>query len=97
MIKNKITTALIIRHFDLAKEVVIIVSTSKWAILASPVQDYEGLFMPVMFTSRTLNANKLNYSTVENKSVSHVDNTGNMLYHTDHPGPYCICWPENGY
>ena len=67
MLKKKITTAPFLRHFDASKEAVIIVYASEWVISASVVQDHEGLLMPVMFTSRTLKANEMKYSTVERK------------------------------
>ena len=59
MLKNKIATAPTLRHFDPTREAVIIVYASEWAISASLVQDYEGMLMPVTFTSRTLKANEL--------------------------------------
>ena len=70
MLKNKMATAPILRHFDPLKEAVIIVYASEWAISASLVQEYEGLLMPVTFTSRKLKANKLNYSTVEKEVLA---------------------------
>ena len=70
MLKNKIATAPILRHFDPAREAVIIVYASEWAISASLVQNYDGLYMPVMFTSRTLKSNELNYSTVEKEVLA---------------------------
>ena len=70
MLKNKIATAPILRHFDPAKEAVIIVYASEWAISASLVQDHDGLLMPVMFTSRTFKSNELNYSTMEKEVLA---------------------------
>ncbi|CAI5707719.1 unnamed protein product [Peronospora farinosa] len=70
MLKNKIATASILRHFDPAREAVIIVYASDWAISASLVQNYDGLYMPVMFTSRTLKSNEVNYSTVEKEVLA---------------------------
>ena len=70
MLKNKMATAPILRHFDPAKEAVIIVYASEWAISAALVQNHEGTLMPVTFTSRTLKANKLNYSTVEKEVLA---------------------------
>uniref|UniRef100_A0AAV1UDV9 Reverse transcriptase/retrotransposon-derived protein RNase H-like domain-containing protein n=1 Tax=Peronospora matthiolae TaxID=2874970 RepID=A0AAV1UDV9_9STRA len=66
------TTAPILRHFDLSKDAVIVVYTSKWAISASLVQDYDGLFMPVTFTSRILKANEFNCSTVEKEGCLEI-------------------------
>ena len=53
MLKNKMATAPILRHFDPDLEPVVIVYASEWAISASLVQEYEGVYMPVTFTSRT--------------------------------------------
>ena len=50
MLKNKISTAPILRHFDPTSEAVIIVYASEWAISSS----LEGLLMPVAFTIRNL-------------------------------------------
>ena len=63
-------TAPILRHFYPAKEAVIIVYASEWAISAALVQNHEGTLMPVTFTSRTLKANELNYSTVEKEVLA---------------------------
>ena len=68
MLKNKIATEPILRHLNPTKEAVIMVYASEWAISASLVQDYEGLLMPVTFTSRTLKANELN-DIIEEKVV----------------------------
>ena len=70
MLKNKMATAPILRHFDPAKEAVIIVYASEWAISAALVQNHEGTLMPVTFTSQTLKANELNYSTVEKEVLA---------------------------
>ena len=70
MLKNKMATAPILRHFDPAKEAVIIVYASEWAISAALVQNHEGTLMPVTFTSRTLKASELNYSTVEKEVLA---------------------------
>ncbi|CAI5705388.1 unnamed protein product [Peronospora effusa] len=70
MLKNKIATAPILRHFDPAREAVIIVYASDWAISASLLQNYDGMYMPVMFTSRTLKSNEVKYSTVEKEVLA---------------------------
>ena len=65
MLKNKIATAPILRLFDSDREPVIIVYASEWAISASLLQEYEGVYMPVTFTSRTLKPNEVNYGLVD--------------------------------
>ena len=67
MLKHKIAAAPILRQFDPSKEPVITVYAIDWAISASLVQDYEGVFMPVTFTSRTLKVNEVHYGTVTRK------------------------------
>ena len=47
ILKNKIATAPILRHFDPTREAVNIVYASEWANSASLVQDYEGLLIPL--------------------------------------------------
>ena len=70
MLKKKMATAPILRHSHPAKEAVIIVYASEWAISAALVQNHEGTLMPVTFTSRTLKTNELNYSTVEKEVLA---------------------------
>ena len=53
-----IATVPVLRHFDPAKEAAIILYESEKANSAPLGQDYEGLLMPVMCTSRTLKENK---------------------------------------
>ena len=69
MLMNEIATASTLRHFDRTIGAVIIVCTSECAISASLVQEYEGLHMPVTFTSRKIKANELNYSIVEKEAL----------------------------
>ena len=64
MLKNKIATAPILRNFNPIREAMIIVYASERAISASLVKYYEELLMPA-FTSITLKANELYYSSVE--------------------------------
>ena len=67
MLKYKITTVPILRHFDPGKEPLIIVYASDWSISASLVQVYEEVYIPVTYTSRTLKVNEVNYRTAEQK------------------------------
>ncbi|CAI5706018.1 unnamed protein product [Peronospora farinosa] len=70
ILKNKIATAPNLRHFDPDREPVIIVYASEWAISASLVQEYEGVYMPVTFTSRTLKPNEINYGLVDKEVLA---------------------------
>lgn len=69
-LKNKIDTAPIFRHFDPDREPVILVYVSDWAISASLAQAYDGTYMPVIFTSRTLKPNEINYGTVDKEVLA---------------------------
>ena len=60
----------------------IILYASESAISASLVQEHEGLLMPVMFTSRTLKTNGINYSAVEKEVLAMLrilETCSNML------------------
>ena len=70
MLKNKIATAPILRHFDPDWEPAVIVYTSEWAISASLVQEYDGVYMPGTFTSRTLKPNEINYGLVDQEVLA---------------------------
>ncbi|KAE9175210.1 hypothetical protein PF005_g25499 [Phytophthora fragariae] len=69
-LKKKIAATPILRHFDTEKRPVVIVYASEWAVSASLVQDHDGVYLPVMFTSRTLKQNELNYGIVEKEVLA---------------------------
>ncbi|KAE9306181.1 hypothetical protein PR003_g21303 [Phytophthora rubi] len=69
-LKRKIATTPILRHFDTEKRPVVIVYASEWAVSASQVQDHDGINLPVMFTSRTLKQNELNYGIAEREVLA---------------------------
>ncbi|KAE9296909.1 hypothetical protein PR003_g23643 [Phytophthora rubi] len=69
-LKKKIAATPILRHFDTEKRPVVIVYASEWAVSASLVQDHDGIYLPVMFTSRTLKQNELNYGIVEKEVLA---------------------------
>ncbi|KAE9267124.1 hypothetical protein PR003_g31886, partial [Phytophthora rubi] len=69
-LKKKIAATPILRHFDTETRPVVIVYASEWAVSASLVQDHDGIYLPVMFTSRTLKQNELNYVIVEKEVLA---------------------------
>ncbi|KAE9030345.1 hypothetical protein PR002_g9910 [Phytophthora rubi] len=69
-LKKKIAATLILRNFDTEKQPVVIVYASEWAVSASLVQDHDDVYLPVMFTSRMLKQNELNYGIVEKEVVA---------------------------
>ncbi|ETP31408.1 hypothetical protein F442_19730 [Phytophthora nicotianae P10297] len=70
MLKNKIATAPVLRHFDPDRVPVVVVYASDWAISAALMQEHGGTYMPVTFTSRTLKPNELNYDMVEKEILA---------------------------
>ncbi|ETP24184.1 hypothetical protein F441_02781 [Phytophthora nicotianae CJ01A1] len=70
MVKIKIAAAPVLRHFDPDRIPVVVVYASDWAISAASVQEHDGTYMPVTFTSRTLKPNELNYGMVEKEILA---------------------------
>ena len=69
MLKAKIATTPILKHYPYRLPV-IVVYASKWAVLASLLQEYDGVHWPVTSTSRTLNPNEINYGMVEKEVLA---------------------------
>ncbi|GMF47857.1 unnamed protein product [Phytophthora fragariaefolia] len=70
VLKEKIVNAPILTHFDPDKRPVVILYASKWAISAALVQEHEGVYKPVTFTSRTLKPNEINYGIVDKEVLA---------------------------
>ena len=70
MLKAKIATTPILKHFDTDRIPVIVVYASKWAVSASLLQEYDGVDWPVAFVSRTLKPNEINYVMVEKELLA---------------------------
>ncbi|OWZ07784.1 reverse transcriptase [Phytophthora megakarya] len=64
-LKAKIATTPILRHFDPDRRATVVVYASDWAISGSLMQEYDQIYYPSMFTSRTLKSNELNYGIAE--------------------------------
>ncbi|KAE9010111.1 hypothetical protein PF002_g13012 [Phytophthora fragariae] len=69
-LKKKIAATPILRHFDTEKRPMVIGYASEWVVSASLVQDHDGVYLLVMFTSRTLKQNELNYGIVEKEVLA---------------------------
>ncbi|OWY90518.1 LOW QUALITY PROTEIN: reverse transcriptase, partial [Phytophthora megakarya] len=61
MLKAKIIATPVLKHFDPERTPVVVIYADKWAISAALMQEHEGVYHPVTFTSRTLKPNELNY------------------------------------
>ncbi|KAE8887672.1 hypothetical protein PF002_g27891 [Phytophthora fragariae] len=70
LLKEKIVSPPILKHFDPDQAPVGIVYANKWAISAALVQEHDGVFWPVTFTSRILKTNELNYGIVEKEVLA---------------------------
>ncbi|OWY94960.1 reverse transcriptase, partial [Phytophthora megakarya] len=64
MLKAKSIATPVLKHFDPERTPVIVLYANKWTILAALMQEHEGVYHPVTFTSRTMKANELNYGVV---------------------------------
>ncbi|POM76566.1 LOW QUALITY PROTEIN: Reverse transcriptase [Phytophthora palmivora] len=69
-LKNKIVNAPILQHFDVDRQPVVVVYASKWVILAALMQEHDGVYKPVTFTSRTLKPNEINYGMVDKEVLA---------------------------
>ena len=70
MRKANIVTAPMLKHFDPDRPPVILVYASKWDVSAALIQEYDGVYHPVTFTSLTLKPNELNYGTMEKEVLA---------------------------
>ena len=61
MLKDKISKTPILKHFDTDRPPVIVVYAGKWAVYAALLQEHDGIYWIVTFTSRTLKPNEINY------------------------------------
>ena len=48
----------------------IVVYASKWAVSAALLQEHEGVYWPIAFSSRTLKPNEVNYGMVEKEVLA---------------------------
>ncbi|KAG2779664.1 hypothetical protein PC129_g7075 [Phytophthora cactorum] len=70
ILKNKIAASPVLQQFDPDRTLVVVVYASDWAVSAAMMQEHDGVYMPVNFTSRTLTSNELNYGTVETEVLA---------------------------
>ncbi|POM70381.1 Reverse transcriptase, partial [Phytophthora palmivora] len=70
MLKAKIVSTPVLRHFDPDRTPVVVLYASKWAISAALMQEHDGVYWPVTFTSRTLKPNEINYGMVDKEVLA---------------------------
>ncbi|KAE8902339.1 hypothetical protein PF005_g26699 [Phytophthora fragariae] len=69
-LKEKVATTPILRHFQPELQPVVVVYANGWAISAALMQGRDAVFHPVVFASRTLKSNELNYGIVEKEVLA---------------------------
>ncbi|POM72680.1 LOW QUALITY PROTEIN: Reverse transcriptase [Phytophthora palmivora] len=70
MLKAKIVSTPVLRHFDPDRTLVVVLYASKWAISAALMQEHDGVYWPVTFTSRTLKPSEINYGMVDKEVLA---------------------------
>ncbi|KAE9212036.1 hypothetical protein PF002_g18362 [Phytophthora fragariae] len=70
VLKTKIAATPVLRHFDPDRPSVVVVYASKWAVSAALIQEHDGVYWPVTFTSRTLKSNEINYGIVDKEVLA---------------------------
>ncbi|KAE8975132.1 hypothetical protein PR002_g25686 [Phytophthora rubi] len=70
VLKTKNAATPVLRHFDPDRPSVVVVYASKWAVSAALMQEHDGVYWPVTFTSRTLKSNKINYGIVDKEVLA---------------------------
>ncbi|OWY90940.1 reverse transcriptase, partial [Phytophthora megakarya] len=68
MLKVEIIATPVLKLFDPERTAVVV--HFAWAISAALMQEHEGVYHPVTFTSRTLKANELNYGVVDKEVLA---------------------------
>ncbi|KAE9278265.1 hypothetical protein PR003_g28575, partial [Phytophthora rubi] len=69
-LKEMVAPTPILRHFRPELQPVVVVYANDWAISAALMQEHDDMFHPVMFASRTLKSNELNYGIVEKEVLA---------------------------
>ncbi|KAE9009270.1 hypothetical protein PR003_g25388 [Phytophthora rubi] len=69
-LKQKVAPTPILRHFQPELQPMVVVYANDWAISAALMQEHDAVFHPVMFASRTLKSNELNYGIVEKEVLA---------------------------
>ncbi|OWY98468.1 reverse transcriptase, partial [Phytophthora megakarya] len=70
VLKIRIATTPILRHFDPDRKATVVVYASDWAISGALMQEYDQIYYPVTFASRTPKLNELNYGVAEKEVLA---------------------------
>ncbi|POM62384.1 LOW QUALITY PROTEIN: reverse transcriptase [Phytophthora palmivora] len=69
-LKSRVVTAPILRHFDSAKEVHIMLFANDWALSSTLMQMHDDKLHPVRFCGRVLKENEVNYHPAEKEVLA---------------------------
>ncbi|POM76918.1 Hypothetical protein PHPALM_5792, partial [Phytophthora palmivora] len=69
-LKSRVATAPILRHFDSAKEVHIMLFANNWALSSTLMQMHDDKLHPVRFCGRVLKENEVNYHPAEKEVLA---------------------------
>ncbi|GMF30576.1 unnamed protein product [Phytophthora fragariaefolia] len=69
-LQAKVADAPILRHFDRAKEVHVMLFANDWALSTTLMQEHDGVMHPVRFCGRVLKDNEVNYHPVEKEVLA---------------------------
>ncbi|OWY92941.1 reverse transcriptase [Phytophthora megakarya] len=70
VLNEKIAKTPILRHFDPNQQAVVVVYASEWAISGALMQEHDQIYYPVIFASRTLKSNELNYGVAKKEVLA---------------------------
>ncbi|OWZ02052.1 reverse transcriptase [Phytophthora megakarya] len=70
VLKTRIATTPILRHFDPDRKATVVVYASDCSISGALMQEYDQVYYPVTFASRTLMSNELNYGIAEKEVLA---------------------------
>ncbi|GMF27706.1 unnamed protein product [Phytophthora fragariaefolia] len=81
-LKTKVANAPILRHFDSAREVHIMLFANAWALCSTLLQPHDGLLHPVRFCGRVLKENEVNYHPADKEvlALPHILKMGHALF-----------------
>ncbi|GMF40688.1 unnamed protein product [Phytophthora fragariaefolia] len=69
-LQAKVADAPILRHFDRANEVHVMLFANDWALSTTLMQEHDGVMHPVRFCGRVLKDNEVNYHPAEKEALA---------------------------
>ncbi|GMF31670.1 unnamed protein product [Phytophthora fragariaefolia] len=71
-LQTKVADAPILKHFDRAKEVHVMLFANDWALSTTLIQEHNGVMHPVCFCGRVLKDNEVNYHPAEKEVLAQL-------------------------